>query len=491
MELEFEKTVIPCLNRKIRDVQSLEQTLELRLPDGMPDIGNVLGAWGQCILRGKEWRSSEVGVSGGVMVWVLYQPAEGGAPQSLEAWLPMQQKWGLTDSQREGVIRTLWQLHGVDARTLSVRKLMIRASVQVLAEVLEPMEVQVALPGTVPEDVQLLRREYPAQVLCEAGEKTFQLEDVLTLPSSAVAPEKLLYCRVEPVVVEQKVVGSRAVFRGSAQCHVFYIGIDGNLHSTDAELNFGQFEDLERSYEETATLSTWMDITGFEPELQEGQLRIKCGMTAQYAVQDRVMVDLVEDAYSPVRSVKLDTQKQPLPTLLDRTRKILQPQVEYSGGRIVDAVIYPEHPSVHRAGDLTEMDFSAVVQLLVYNDEGHLEGSQLRWNEQWEIPADPGAQIYPMVLSTAPVQLVGGRVTSELDVQADAVADSIGYAVTAMELGEETPPDPHRPSVLLRRVEGSLWDLAKATGSTVEAIRTANRLTQEPEEQSIVLIPIP
>lgn len=491
MELEFEKTVIPCLNRKIRDVQDMEQTLELRLPDGMPDIGNVLGAWGQCILRGKEWRSAEVGVSGGVMVWVLYQPAEGGAPQSLEAWIPMQQKWGLTDSQREGVIRTIWKLRNLDARTLSVRKLMVRASVQVLAEVLEPMEVQVALPVAVPEDVRLLRREYPAQVLREAGEKTFQMEDVLPMPAGAVVPEKLLYCRCEPVVAEEKVVSSRAVFRGNARCHILYIGIDDNLHSADGELSFGQFEDLERSYEETATLSTWMDVTSFEPELQDGQLRIKCGMTAQYAVQDRVMVDLVEDAYSPVRSVKPDIQKQPLPTMLDRTRKILQPQVECSGGRIVDAVIYPEHPSVHRAGDLTEMDFSAVVQLLTYNDEGHLEGSQLRWNEQWELPAASETQIYPMVLSATPTQVIGTGVTAELETQADAVADSIGYAVTAMELGEAMPPDPNRPSVILRRVEGTLWDLAKSTGSTVEAIREANHLTQEPEPQSIVLIPIP
>lgn len=491
MELEFEKTVIPCLNRKIRDVQGLEQTLELRLPDGMPDIGNVLGAWGQCILRGKEWRSTEVGVSGGVMVWVLYQPAEGGAPQSVEAWLPMQQKWGLIDSQREGIIRTGWQLHSVDARTLSVRKLMVRASVQVLAEVLEPMEAQLTLPGTVPEDVQVLRREYPAQVLREAGEKTFQLEDVLVLPSGTVAPEKLLYCRIVPELAEQKVVGSRAVFRGTARCHVLYMGVDGNLHHANPEMNFGQFEDLERSYEETAMLSTWLDVTSFEPELQDGQIRVKCGLTAQYTIHDRVMVDLVEDAYSPVRNVKINTQLQPLPTMLDRTRKIMQPEAEFTGGRLVDVVAYTEHPTVHRAGDLTEMDFTGILQVLAYNDDGYPESSQLRWNERWELPVDKGAQIYPTVLSVSDPQTGGGRIKLQLEAQADAVTDSIGYAVTAMELGEPTLPDPNRPSVILRRTDGSLWDLAKLTGSTVEAIRAANHLTQEPADHSVLLIPIP
>ena len=492
MELEFEKTVIPCMDRKIRDVQGQEQTLELRLPDGMPDIGNVLGAWGQCILRGKEWRSSEIGVSGGVMVWVLYQPADGSGVQSVEAWLPLQQKWNLTDSRREGVIRTKLQLQSVDARTLSVRKLMLRATVQMLAEVLEPVEAQIELPSAVPEDIQLLRREYLAQVLREAGEKTFQLEDVLPLPTGAAVPEKLLYCQLLPRLEEQKVVGSRAVFRGSARCHMLYFGTDGQLHTADPELSFGQFEDLERSYDEAAALSVMLDVTGFEPELQDGQLRVKCSMTAQYAVRDRVPVELVEDAYSPIRKVTVSTQSQLLPTVLDTERRFLQLTAEHSGGRIVDAAFYPEHPTVHRAGELAEMDFSGTVHILAYDEEGQLEGLQQRWNEQWELPVDSGAQLHPLLLSMTAPQITGGRITAELDAQADTVASNVGMGVTAMEIGEQQTPDPNRPSVILRRAgENSLWELAKKTGSTVSAIQEANHLTQEPLDDRILLIPIP
>ena len=169
----------------------------------------------------------------------------------------------------------------------------------------------------------------------------------------------------------------------------------------------------------------------------------------------------------------------------------MQPQADCSGGRIVDAVLFPEYPTVHRAGDLTEMDFSGTVQVLAYNDEGHLESNQLRWNEQWELPVDSGSQIYPMVLSVTPAQISGGRISGEIEGQADSVAPGIGYAVTSMEMGEPTQPDPNRPSVILRRVDGSLWDMAKQTGSTVDAIRAANHLTQEPVDSSILLIPIP
>ena len=37
----------------------------------------------------------------------------------------------------------------------------------------------------------------------------------------------------------------------------------------------------------------------------------------------------------------------------------------------------------------------------------------------------------------------------------------------------------------------SLWDIAKATGSTVEAIMEANHLSETPAPDTMVLIPIP
>lgn len=492
LELEFEKTAVPCLTRKIRDVQSQEQTLELRLPEGMPDIGSVLGAWGQCILRGKEWRSSEIGVSGGVTVWVLYQSADGSSPQAVEAWLPMQQKWSLPDCQREGIIRTKWHLKSVDARALSVRKLMLRATVQVLAEALEPTQAQLSMPMALPEDIQLLRREYPTMVPREAGEKTFRLEDELTLPTGAAIPVKIVCCQIMPLLTEQKVVEGKAVFRGSVRCHILYLGEDAELHSADPELGFAQFEDLERSYDEGATLSVMMDVTGFEPEIQDGQLKAKCGLTAQYTVQDRMMVDLVEDAYSPIRTVTVTSQPVNIPNVLDTGRMILQPEVEYSGGRIVDAVLYPQQPVLHRAGELVEMEFPVTVQVLAYNDNGDLEGRQLHWNGQWELPVDSGAQVHPQILSVTQSQISGGRIAAELEALVDTVSSDLGHAVTAMEAGEPMVPDPNRPSVILRKAAGgSLWELAKMTGSTVEAIRSANQLTQEPMDDRILLIPIP
>ena len=98
MEANFERKAISCLNTALRQVQNSEQTLEMKLPEGMPDVGQVLTAWGQPILRSKEWRDDQVQFTGGMMVWVLYAPENGGEEQCVQGWIPFQMRWDLPEN---------------------------------------------------------------------------------------------------------------------------------------------------------------------------------------------------------------------------------------------------------------------------------------------------------------------------------------------------------------------------------------------------------
>ena len=70
MELQFEKQEMSFLHQVLRNVKDMELTQEIRLTGDMPDVGRVLAGWGQPVLRSKEWQGSQVGASGGVMVWI-------------------------------------------------------------------------------------------------------------------------------------------------------------------------------------------------------------------------------------------------------------------------------------------------------------------------------------------------------------------------------------------------------------------------------------
>ena len=244
MELQFNKTVIPCLRTVAREVQTQEQTQEVRLSDGMPDVGRVLSSWGQVLLRGKEWRGGGAGASGGIMVWVLYVPEDGSEPRCVETWLPFQIKWDFPDFGRDGTLCVSPLLRSVDARILSARKLMVRATVSVLGQAMVPCEGELYTPAELPEDVYVLKNTYPIQIPAETGEKMFNLDESLTLPASVPELAKVIRYTLNPVLTDSKVVADKLVMRGVANLDLLYRGVDGQLHSWRWEIPFSQYAEV-------------------------------------------------------------------------------------------------------------------------------------------------------------------------------------------------------------------------------------------------------
>ena len=158
MEIQFDSIEVQCLQPVVRQSQNLEETQELRVGDGMPDIGRILGAWGQVLLRGKEWRTGQLGASCGALVWVLYVPEDGGDIQMVETWMPIQARWDFADPGKEGKLRIQCLLRSVDARSISARKLMVRVGVSVSCDAEIQGKLQIPQPQDTP-DIYLLKRQ--------------------------------------------------------------------------------------------------------------------------------------------------------------------------------------------------------------------------------------------------------------------------------------------------------------------------------------------
>lgn len=486
MELQFVSKPVHCLSRVVWDVQELEQTQEVRLPEDMPDIGSIVCAWGQCVLRGKEWHSDRIGIHGGVMAWVMYIPADGSEPRCVEVWLPMQGKWNMPETRLEGNIRTKWLLGGVDGRMLSARKMLVRANAQVLAEALVPGQTEAYLPTELPEDVQLLKKTYLMQLPKEAGEKTFQVEEELQVADM----EKPVSVSVMPVVKEQPVVGGKAVFRGCARVHLVYKGMDGMLHSCDREVPFSQFSDLDRDYDKEATLCVMPAVSNLEMEDAESCVNLRFALVMQYLVYDREQVDVYEDAYSVLRRVDCHKQAAQMPMELDRMRQRLEIHAQLpANAQIADVSISPRHCAAHRALQLHELENCGSVQIVYYDESGRLCTNTERYSTVWEVPGD--CNMLGLLKDLEAPQVDSQSLRTALELEAIAVSDGTMEMISGMTLGETDRPDPARPSLILRRAgEQSLWQIAKESGSTMDAIARANGLDGEPGADRMLLIPV-
>ena len=496
MEIKFDQTGCRCLRRLVSQVQQKEQTQEVRLPEAMPDIGRVLGCWGQVLVRGKEWNSTDMTVSGGIMAWALYAPEDGSAPRSLETWIPFQMKWELPQTDRDGFVCVIPKLRSIDARSTSARKLMVRANISMLGQAMLGEEEEIYRPTQIPEDVQLLTNVYPMELPMESGEKLFRLEEELALPGTYPPVEELLRYEMQMQISEQKVMASRLVFKGKGTLRLLYCS-EGQVYSWEAELPFSQFADLDHDYGDSADAKVLPMVTNLEVDLVDGKIMVKCAAAAQFVVFDQTMIQVTEDAYSPLRQANCTHQQLALPARLDHKSIPLQltRSVEATATKIVDATWLPDHPQRIQNEQASALRLVGSMQVLYYDAAGELQSANVRYEQDQELHADGDACVEAILWEDGSVQtMING---GEISLTSECILDTAVYSgksmtmVSALEMEDTTQEDPHRPSLILCRYDSTgLWQIAKENGSTVEAIRRANRLQSEPVQGQMLLIPV-
>lgn len=493
MELRFEKRGIPYLKPLLQEVQAQEQTQELRLTEGMPDIGRILGTWGQVILRGKEWRGDQVACNGGVMAFVLYAPEDGSEPRVLDSWIPFQMKWNLEDGNRDGEIRIQPLMRFLDARSVSPRKMMLRCGISALGEAWQQETAMAAVPGDVPEDVQMLKNRYPIRYPKAAGEKTFQMEESIPLGTDV---RQIISYSLTPRLSEVRFLSGKLVLRGSALLHLTYLDSEAKVSSRDLEIPISQLAEPEGEFTPDAQGSAILAVTNLEAELEEGnQLRVKAGLVAQYLADDREILELVEDVYSPRRQVEPEVEELELRSILEQKQVPIpvRQTIRQSASQIADVTYLPDFPVLHRNEGL-QAELPGTFQVLSYDDNGVLSGTTARTEENWDMPLGENTRVEAGIVPGSPPTALGG---SGIELKGESVMSLQTTArrgldmVTGLKLGEMQELPANRPSLILRRAGSQdLWNIAKSTGSTVESIRKANSLEGEPEESRILLIPV-
>ena len=496
MELPFEKTVSGFWQQKLYAPVMKEETQELRLPESMPDVGRVIAAWGQAVLRGKEWRSGHIGLNGGVMVWVLYAPEDGSEPRRLECWVPFHARVDHDHQGEDGTIRAECLLCSVDARSVSSRKLMLRCNLGMLVQTLVPGQAEVFAPGKLPEDIQLLERTYPMILTRETGERTFLIDEQIPMPQGIAQPQKLIYYRMNPRITEQKVLGSRAAFRGVGELHLLCQDENGDLFSTDLEVPFGQYLDLEGDYEEDAAVSNLLCLTSLEAEPDEaGGIRVKCGLVNQYIINAPSVIRCLEDAYSPDRELELVHRELLLPAWLEEQVRQIELGERLTGEGIpVDAIFFPDLPQMTRQPGGVEIRCGGSFQTLSKTPDGTLQAKNLKTVRTEQLLSECDTVPCTWLRGSAELRREGSGWTARqgMELKIDSLCTKPIPTVDGIRASERREPDPGRPSIIVRarKADESLWDVAKYCGSTVSAIQRLNKLESEPEENRLLLIPV-
>lgn len=486
--LQFRQDKIICLKQILDEVKDHELTQEIKLAEGLPDIENILGAWGQVLIRSKEWENTHINISGGVMTWVLYTAEGESEPQMVESWIPFQLKWDISPSKRDGGVCVEPNLRIVDARSVSARKIMLRVGVSLLMKAFVPCENDLYIPEQLPKDIQINRIEHNLLMPTECGEKSFSMDEELTLPGEDMGIQLLRY-QLVPSINETKVMAEKLVFRGSALLHGLYRGQNG-IHNFQMDIPFAQYAQLEQEYDPEATAWIYPAVTGLELELgEQNRLRLKAGMTAQYIICDQKQAFTIEDAYSTDNELDLKMSSVLLPSLIQEQEiSVMAKCQDDDEGRVIDRVFLPDQPRIQKNPDGIDVQLSGRFQTLYYDNEDVLRGATSKWEEMVCVADHENAMLMLNQQNDMQKSESGER-TMRLKV---AGLDVKEYPTVEMiTVGQPKQKNVNRPSLILRKTgHSSLWEIAKQTGSTVADIRAANKIDGQPEPGQILLIPV-
>ena len=498
MDLTFSETKLAYLRRLLCQVIHQEETAETIVPDSMPDVGRIIGCWGVPVLRGKEWRGGAMTASGGVTAKLLYAPADDSPLQVMECYLPFTLRWELPQSDREGMMQVSCRLRSIDARMLNSRKLLVRANVAALGEAFLPEEESFYTLPDPPRGLEVQTARYPLTLPADCCEKTFLLDEELTLPAGNPEIGKTVYYSLTPELTEGKVLGGKAVFKGNYRLHLVYLAPEGGLAQWDQDVPFSQFADLNREFEDEPELTVDLLPTGVELEpLEDGRtVALKCSVLAQCLICTTRSMEVVQDAYSLRCPVELQRQSVELESRLDR-QQLQEPvriPVEVQGS-VADLSALIDYPRIERQDAGVRWEIPMCCRMLYYDENGMLQGRETREEARGELAADESSRCYGTSMPAGRMQYsaAAGEVQGAIALTISCCAGQPIEAIQGITMGDPAPRSAQRPSVILRRTGGqeSLWSLGKAYGSTVEAIRQANDLAADSAPAgTMLLIPI-
>lgn len=506
MNLDLKSDKLCYMRPVFRRRFTKEETIEVIVPDALPDILRILDTDGTPYLRSKDCEAGRVSVTGVSELTVLYVPDSGSGVRKLNVSLPFSMSAEGPDITSECLITASLSLTAADSRTVNPRKVVVRAEVACVTALYLTESVYNTAPRE-KENLYFQTAELSMRLPAAVNEKTFIFTDEAHLPESAPAIGEILRASVSLSLESAKPVGSKAVLKGSARTELLYETRDGGRICRESVLSpFSQVVDTDAAGDIT-DIETVLCVTGayISRSLMDDSgtdaLSVEIHAVAQCVPYVRMIAGMVTDAYSTRYELRPTMTQCQLESLegQDTATETLTASIPVSGRPADVYAVTPRLTSCSTQTGVNGTVFNAsfMVELIYQDPSGETLSASRRAELSYDLGPD-GAQ------AQVSVQLGGELFTTVSDSSID-VRISLELTVTrvkslsferleSVELMEETPMDlSGLPSVVMTRFghARTLWDMAKAHMSTVEMICEANGLEPgvEPEEGSVLLIP--
>lgn len=500
MELELQHQMLEGYRPVFSELLGQEETLESIVPDFCPDMARIVSASGTAFLKEKEVGEGTLRLTGTVCVTILYIPDGEELVRALEIPIPFQCIKDCPQLHDGMPIRAAAQTAFSDAKILNPRKLLVRSSLTFPVTVYGREKFQLTCDVNDHDNSSVEKQftPYKSCMIAEAAEKVITFSDVLRHSASKPAMEELLYSRAEVGAMEAKLIGKKLVCKGDVLLTVLYRSEKLPI-TARFELPYSQIIDLVTTTEEGEPELT-VSLRSMDCHLRDGDLEVTVEALAQGVVWVRQPVTVVSDVYCTSCSIDAERILQPMCTGLELNTKRESArqfcQSGIPGKQVLDC--FAAVRSITAEGTAGETQYTAQVNvdILYLSEDDALCGVNYTIPVTCSTPVSEGGSCNcacrPIGEVTA-VPVTGGlEVRFETEFRWAATQQTNVLCVNNLKKSTASSADAVRPSVVIRMVGkgDSLWEIAKACGSTVKDICAANSLPSETAaEGTLLLIP--
>ena len=497
MEIQFAHKTIATYESFSQQSRRVQVGMETVVPDVNEDVGRIVSVQSAVHLKSKDAYSGRITVSGELQAVVIYITEGEDQVSAVKLTKGFTLEYEDEEYDPETVSQISLRVLNTETRVLNPRKLSVTAELG--GELSAYRESRSLVETTLePEQEESLYVKEDQVRVCFTDlvtEKTFALNEQLLFEPGRSTPKQLLAQNVSFRCSEPQQVGSRLILKGSAEIEVWYLPEDlAYPQSAHFSLPFSQIADAgEASYDFgqllPALTSSYFDLTdtisgekALEVELHAlMQLRGYCVQNLRYVsdvYSNRAPLEAMREKRRVLSGVHVHTE------LLNSTEAI---PIADDCAEILCTFAQVSQCSAAE-GNLT---LTLLLEILYATREGNLSSVKRSLNLSKAF-AQGTDRVLSAQIRELELMLDGDKAAARLSAELllESGEEREIEMLSAVDLDLDAPYDIEAyPTLSLVRVDQeSLWELAKAFHSSIEAIEAMNEL-RGPLEGRILLVP--
>lgn len=501
----------PTINRQAFSVCRciFEQNFEIPadteavLPDYCPDAARILKTTATAGVTSRRFTQNGLEIEGIMHITVIYSDAESSELHSYEITKSFEQTIEIGDTTGELTADTVTAADRISCRMLTPRKLDIHSTISMGVKVFATEEHETVCSA---ENLGLQSKcesESSLEVLY-CGEKYINVSDEIEIDPSMKPVRCIIRSELGVLNAECRLVGEKAIAKGDVTLGILYsTDTPMRLEKLETAIPFSQIIDIpsmDDGYEPVYSFRICSyeirPRTGMDGECHSLAVSVRVGVSLSVSKSSEVKV--ITDAYSTLYDLDIGREKTSCRiqngTVDDTINCKATVQLPDEAAAVLDVWCENDAPIAKTSGGKKILNGSVRVCILLSDGDGNPMYAETTSDYTYE--CDSIAQNDELKASVK-AEASGYNITSKNSAEVNLKMHISGEVykvrefsfVSSITVNGEKDKSKTPPLILCRTDAGeALWDIARRYSTTEDALRSANGITSDVLEKSVMLL---